>query len=1009
MGSSLVKDGSNRVTIKSTRDGVGFDSSANEYFGGSGTSRTGDLRNDEVLNSLSNTEEELGSPRGLYKSGDSIDEVRDGEEKASGLFSGSGRIITKNKRGLFLKKTPAGIIGIIVAIFGLGTLSFTTMIPEIVAWKENIMSLFGQNSAVMNVRSNYVMARLLSNNSGKLKMSKSLSNRLKKYNINYVDANDLDGKSLKMFVYEDSNGKMIPIVASESDVRRVNAMVDAGADIDIDGRSIKLTDTGLTLSAARRTNRQFSVDYDTATISFTGKIAGWFDDMTDAMLKRTVGDNARKQTDIDDPTKEKVDEMLLKNRSSGVDDSSLRVSDGEAEDENGNKVLKTGDVDVNEVVGDNGKTYGDIAAENGKINTDSPSPESVTKGLSAKAQKAAMLSSTVACGFLKSIGSISSAVGAMMSINLVNYASKYLEIADKIKAGDADEVTNIAMNNLNESVKTMAYDLNGEEVPDSGAVTNSPGFNTVFSSVNLVDENNPSALYSNREYANRNALNSMLQQKGDFSELAATILSIGSGVEVYRACNVVQGVAGAIDGITDVASIFTFGLAGGIKEIITGALKGAALAGSIGLITTVIAAITPMVASWFNSQLSNAFLGMNGGYALLSGAQSILNSNLQMSTGRYADKNNAVRLFGLTKNVEQDWAAYERATLSPFDVTSQYTFFGSIYNSMIPVISKMNNGAIVSTISSVANLTKTSAIASLNPSANAANEIKNYAVSLAGENNCSSLKSVGVAGDFSCNKYTGAYIEELTSIDQDENYQKMVEYDSFDGVDSYGNPKIKNGSDYAKYIIACVASDAQPGTMNASVEGYIEGIQKDIAGIAGGGPVANGLVNFGSNFIPFEGFLDVIDAAEQADNYKWNSGYACTGNTDDSRVNEMVKNFSIYNLDQRVLNDMGLIESNSTVAFLKDYYNEYPMDYSFEGQIARVSGMTKEEVSDTLALIEYYDYIANYNPDERYAFGDFAIEGGKIVKFDDSDEFVEKVILLSGIQFADVRNRSFAV
>ncbi len=1018
MDDNLGRNDPNRAVLESGRRGI-KPSLLKREGDSDGFSHAIDDNNSRAnnveLEKLKSAEEKIDGGKGFYRSGETLVDAREEEERAGGFYSGHSRESKgkfKKKNGLFFKRTPSGIIGIIVAIFGLGTVSFTAMIPEVVSWKENLVSLFGQNSAVMNVRSNYLMFKILSGNSNTVKMSSSLANRLKKFNIHYVDTSDADGRPLKMLVYEDSNGRMIPVVATDGDVTRANALAKSGAEVDIDGRRVKLADSSLTLTNARKTNRQFSADYDAATVSFTGKVAGWFDNMADIVLKRIVGDNARKQTDIENKTEEGVDELLYKNRSNGIDDDTVRASNGEeTETEDGRKVFGTGNVDVDEDVAD-GKSYRQLADSDGTLRTNNPSVDAVTSGLSVKAQKAAMLSGTVGCGFLRSIGSISSAVGAMVTLSLRNYASIYLEIADKIKSGDADEVTNLSLNNWSESVKTKAYDIDGNEVERPGSVVSSPGFAAVFAGAGVINENDPSALYVNREYANRNALHTLVKagSLGGIENAIILMLDASGGTEVYKVCNTLQGVAGAVDGISDVASVFTFGLFGGIKEIVIGTLKGAALAGSITLITSVITAIAPMVASWFADELKNAFLGLNGGYASYVGVRSILDAMLQASTGRYASRENAIELFGLTKNVEEEWAAYERATLSPFDITSKYTFFGSLFNSMIPVINSMDSGMIVSTASSVADLVKSSTLSSMSSYANAADNVNKYAISLASEDNCSSLKSVGVAGDFACGKYSGAYVNELTSVSYDEIYDKMVKYGSFDGLDSYGNPKIKNGSDYAKYVIACVSSDTQPGTMNAAVEGYIEGVQKGVAGIAGGGPIANGIVNFGANFVPFEGFLDVIDAAEQANNFKWNSGAACTGNTENQDVNEMVKTFSMYNLDQRVLYDMEITESNSTVAFLEDYYRENPLDNSIEGQIARVSGLTKEEVVDTLALIEYYDYIANYNPGERYAFGETEnIEKSILLQSNDDDSAIDETPLINDIQYADVRNRSFAV
>ena len=71
---------------------------------------------------------------------------------------------------------------------------------------------------------------------------------------------------------------------------------------------------------------------------------------------------------------------------------------------------------------------------------------------------------------------------------------------------------------------------------------------------------------------------------------------------------------------------------------------------------------------------------------------------------------------------------------------------------------------------------------------------------------------------------------------------------------------------------------------------------------------------------------------------------------------------------------------------------------------------TKEKVEDTLALIEYYQYLDNYRPEERYAFGAPAVKSKNYLKFDNDNKLANNYfILLNQISFADIRNRSFAV
>ncbi|MBR3132311.1 hypothetical protein IKG33_02805 [Candidatus Saccharibacteria bacterium] len=1012
MDDGLRENDPSRAVLESGRSGV-----TPGFLGGSGGGdRPAGLRDDKkkgmrekvggAQNELKSNEDGASKNNinddGFYRPGDGIDNTRGEEEKARGFYSNDGKNknsaeSNKKKKGLLKKSTPLTFAGIIIAIVGFGMISFGNLSSQIIAWKENITSMFGQNSAIIGLRANYRMKKLLSGRGSKTKMTPELSNKLKAQGINYVEVTDADGNELRMLVFEDPDGRVIPIVGDDGDVSRANKFV--GTEVDVDGKKIKITDSGTTLASARKTNKNFKMNYDTATISFTGKIAGWFDDMADLMLKRVVGDNARNQTDIDEPTQEKVDEMMMKNKSEGIEDSEISATK-EDTDEDGNTVQRPAE-GSDELP--NGKTYAEVEAESGKVSTDNPKADAISKGLSAKAQKVAMLSSSLSCAVLRGIGAISMAIGAVQTMNVISHASKMLEIADKTKYGDGDETTNLALNNVNKSVKTKLYDLDGKEVEVEGAITESDGFNAPFATENIIDEDDPSSLIVNREYATKSAIRSISGGGGAFAEIASAVAGFGGGIMAFKICNGVQAVAGLVDGITDIASIFTFGVAKGVKEIIKGAVSGARLAGAMVLITSVIAVVTPTIANWFSSKLPEIFLGLPGGSSLQSGAANIFGSNLQMSSGRYANKENAIEVFALTNEAEKEWAEYERTTKSPFDITSEYTFLGSLYSSFLPIMNKSSGGTIMSTVSSIASLTGDSAIALVNPSVSAANEVGHYAISIASDSNCGYLKSVGVAGDFACNKYAGAYVNALTTEDPDAVAQRMQSYGSFDGEDAHGNPKVKSDSDYAKYIVACVTSDTQPGTMNAAVEGYIQkATTSDNAAV-------NGLLNFGANFVPFEGFVDAIDAAEQERNFKWNSGLACTGNTGDAAFDKMMEDFSTYNIDQRVGNDMGLLASNSTVAFLEEYYEENPLDRSFEGQIARISGMTKEEVSDTLALIEYYNYIANYDPSDRYAFGEPRVEIEKNLMFDNENTLAEDAILLNEILFADVRNRTFAV
>ena len=67
--------------------------------------------------------------------------------------------------------------------------------------------------------------------------------------------------------------------------------------------------------------------------------------------------------------------------------------------------------------------------------------------------------------------------------------------------------------------------------------------------------------------------------------------------------------------------------------------------------------------------------------------------------------------------------------------------------------------------------------------------------------------------------------------------------------------------------------------------------------------------------------------------------------------------------DQRLAESAGLIEKSAVAVYLDKYYEEHPKDNSYEGILARYTGLTKENVIAILDGIEGLEFLASYNPD----------------------------------------------
>ena len=126
---------------------------------------------------------------------------------------------------------------------------------------------------------------------------------------------------------------------------------------------------------------------------------------------------------------------------------------------------------------------------------------------------------------------------------------------------------------------------------------------------------------------------------------------------------------------------------------------------------------------------------------------------------------------------------------------------------------------------------------------------------------------------------------------------------------------------------------------------------------------------------------------------------------------EDAKNYQRFIEDQSLAESSGLIEKSAVTAFLEEWYEEHPLDNSYEGIIARYSGLSKDTVVAILDVMEYGNYIANYDPSTRYQFGEPEVVMPDQILFDTENYVAEApaIILTNAISFADVRNRSFVV
>ena len=103
-----------------------------------------------------------------------------------------------------------------------------------------------------------------------------------------------------------------------------------------------------------------------------------------------------------------------------------------------------------------------------------------------------------------------------------------------------------------------------------------------------------------------------------------------------------------------------------------------------------------------------------------------------------------------------------------------------------------------------------------------------------------------------------------------------------------------------------------------------------------------------------------------------------------------------------------LIKTSNAFTTVARYYEENPLDNSYEGIIARYSGMSKDRVVAVLDLLEYVAFLDSYDPTNLYPMPAPIPE---MIQYDNGEIVAqtEQIIQLSGIVYDELRNRAVAV
>ncbi len=858
----------------------------------------------------------------------------------------------------------------------------------------------------------------------KFKVSKSMSKKLARQNIYYVG----DG-SPRFLVYEDNDtGKKYAVAANDDDVGRL----PNSAEIEVDGEKVTIQfDQKMKIDDAIIDSDNFSKSLDIGTRTLKGHIAGWFDGLSDYFHKFRIKSSRNKFKDAPDDASDEDIKSRAYNTDEGMDEN-IRASSSDAEEDKGryenegteDEEWKPSYEGVDDDQGvDKSSTRGQNAADvESKVKSDFElKARNVVAGIGQGAN--------LACTALKVYAAFNAIIAGVQVANIVNYVTGFLEAIDKTKSGDAGK-NELAyyMNSLSVKGDTYGSSLSSDTTGDynkpikSGtSALQSDAWNQFFSSGSIVVQpDDPVALKFNREYTALQSTNNLLGVNGDSGVVGAIttlVASVGSSAEAYKHCLYIDAASNiaqlALEGGIDIIlAVFTGGVGNVIKkifkEIAEKIWRTVALSAIVTAITSIFMSFLPQIAQWMAMDLIGNMAGEDAAYAINSGFNIYLGGQMQVGSGLPATEEKLMAHWRAQQEVIAEEGAFERSTKSPFDPTSKYTFIGSIVNSLIPIASTWSSP--LTTISKTAGVVGT-AFMNLRPTAAAEGEAK-FETSL--NHNCPNLSKIGAIGDAYCNPY---FVTDMTTMSADpsdvidavsyetekgdnpengnflwDDERGEVDTDG-DGVTDAYNPPINPEGELAKWVISCSTRDSGFGIVDSNVMNSITQLKLT------GNKALDDAVKTGMSWIPIVGDIDQIkDDFAQAAEFEWATGKNC--------LDEEYKYYSRYAEDQRMLESMGLIEESAVVAFLNEYQEEHPTDDSWEGTIARYSGLTKTEVEETLAYIDAFEWLAEYDPTDAGPekplpkVDDYQYESNEIVAE------AEKAVVGNYIVFDDLRTKT---
>lgn len=527
-----------------------------------------------------------------------------------------------------------------------------------------------------------------------------------------------------------------------------------------------------------------------------------------------------------------------------------------------------------------------------------------------------------ACQLYNTATSITRMVKAYEAAQVVVMAMKVLEAIQRMQAGDGgvDTLVDVVGNYLTRE-KTTVFDFgDGDTETVTGSTMSSSPIAAVFGGTKLTGEDP--------------IVKSFVTSKSQFMKIMG---SMNSSVG-YEACVGAQLAAGIIDAIGD-------GVTLGFKKLFD-ILVGIAVGAGISLIiSTVTAILVPKIVNALKRDFTTFLEGPEASGVLMWGSEQIMGENAKHTAMQPANPDTLTAYVRMKQEVIADRARYDRDNLSPFDISSEYTFMGSLARTLGKAALKTNS--IVGKVGNITSIVSKSLV-SLTPATHAAGIVEE----IISEGDCPEINNLNNDNKYASAFCTPKYISDYKTMGEGpENvmqyWSERGAFDDYDPVDN-PNPAIKSDdNELALCVEEYINRGSELGYPDSSIEEKYATANTGssiLDAILGAIPIVGGLIDIANNSNKLAHMGNIL-------------GYKYTADTTENHMCER------YTLDQRMGESMGVYDKSQTAIYTENYLKEHPLDNSPLGIIARRSGLSKEEVKKDIAMINALIFVANYNPE----------------------------------------------